>query len=99
VKGIAFGGGKMKLNKPKIHDQPKTEVPEKLRTELDKDRQEERLLDTIGDIQQEECLHTPDLLEYIDTEDKGDLMHQIYQCKCGKKVTEVFTLCGSKVSE
>jgi len=99
VKGIAFGGGKMKLNKPKIHDQPTREIPEQLKTELDKDRHGERLLEAIGGIQKEECLHTPDLLEYINTEDKGDRIHQVYQCRCGKEVTEIFTLFGTKVSE
>ena len=72
---------------------------EQQKADFERDRQEEFLMDAIGDIKNQECEHTPDLLEYLGTDDKGDQIHQIYQCKCGKRVTEIFTSDGIEVSE
>ena len=76
---------------PNKHDQPEAE--------FDKDRQDEFLLDAIGDIKVDQCEHTPDLWQKIDHIDDGDQIVNVYKCKCGKTVEEIFALSDTRVSE
>ena len=71
----------------------------KPKTEFDKDRQDEFLSDAIGDIKADQCEHTPDLWHQIDHIDDGDQIINVYKCKCGKTVEEIFALSGTRVSE
>jgi len=40
----------------------------------------------------EECFHTPDKLDYAGGTTCGDEIRKTFNCQCGKKVTERFTL-------
>ncbi len=67
--------------------------------EFKKDRQEECLLDALQRIEgEEECEHTPDTLNLIDTEYQDDMIIHHFECKCGKSIEEIFTLSETKVS-
>ena len=45
----------------------------------------------------EECFHTPDKLDYVCETTCGDEIIRTYNCQCGKKVTERFTLSSVSV--
>ena len=73
--------------------------PENGFDEFKKDRQEECLLDALQRIEgEEECEHTPDTLNLIDTEYQDDMIIHHFECKCGKSIEEIFTLSETKVS-
>ena len=71
----------------------------KPKTEFDKDRQDEFLSDAIGDIKADQCEHTPDLLDHIGWDCRGDEVIHICRCACGKTVTEIFRHSVTEVSE
>ncbi len=39
-----------------------------------------------------ECLHTPDKLDYLGMDETNNGIVQYFECSCGKKVNELFTL-------
>ena len=45
-----------------------------------------------------ECEHTPDKLRMIDEVYHGDTIEHVFQCKCGKTVTEIFILCDQRIT-
>jgi len=45
----------------------------------------------------EECFHTPDKLDYVGGTTCGDEITKTFNCKCGKQVTERFTLSSVSV--
>jgi len=66
---------------------------------FEKERQQEFLLDELQSIQEEDlCLHEPFQLDLMGCEYNGDEIIHIFQCKCGKEVTEFFRLSKREVS-
>jgi hypothetical protein len=93
---------KVEPNKSNITGQAEPRTSENLMSDFDaeRDRQDEFLLDALGGIPEEEvCFHTPDKLDLIDSEYRGDEIVHIYKCNCGKTVTETFKHWDTKVSE
>ena len=39
----------------------------------------------------DECLHTPDNLEFINEIQKSDEIIREYDCKCGKRIQNIYT--------
>ena len=67
--------------------------------DINKERQQEFLLDDLQSIQEEDlCLHEPFQLDLMGCEYNGDEIIHIFQCKCGKEVTEFFRLSKREVS-
>jgi len=67
--------------------------------ELEKDRQEEFLIDALQGIQnQQGCEHTHDMRNLMDTDSLGDTIIHHFECKCGKSVEEIFTLSKTRIS-
>ena len=59
--------------------------------DLQKDREEEFILDALEGIPEEKiCFHTPDQLEHIDSYSEGDNYIHVFKCSCGKEVREEF---------
>ena len=83
---------------------PEPKTPE-LDTDFDlvQDRGDELLLDALEgepEKHQEECFHTPDILEPIDLEDLGDEIIRVSKCHCcGEIIKEIFTSSGIDVAE
>jgi len=44
------------------------------------------------------CFHEPHQTDLVNWEHNGDEIIQIFQCECGKEVTELFRLSERKVS-
>ena len=66
--------------------------------EIPREKQEEFLLDALAGVEEKtECEHTPDQLDFVDWEHKGDSVEHIFQCNCGKTVTETFTYSRKRV--
>ncbi len=67
--------------------------------DYEKDRNQEFLLDEMQGINADVlCLHEPFQLDLMNCEYNGDVIVHIFQCKCGKKVTEFFRLSKREVS-
>ena len=63
------------------------------------DRQNEFLTEALEGIQEEEiCEHTPEKLDLLGSDYQGDRIIYHFQCECGKRVKEIFTLSETKIS-
>ena len=45
------------------------------------------------------CEHTMDSLDFIDWEYRGDKVECLHRCRCGKKVTEIFSYIKTRISD
>jgi hypothetical protein len=86
-----------------IHHLEKLTETKRLRNQDDdidfeKEREQKFLLDELQSIQEVElCLHEPFQLDLMGCDYNGDKIIHIFQCKCGKKVTEFFSLLERRV--
>jgi len=48
---------------------------------------------------EESCFHTPDLLVHINSEYDDDVITEVFKCRCGKKVEDVYTHSHTNLGE
>ncbi len=87
-----------------IHNVGSLTEPERLENQNDdfdfkSERSQELLIDELQGIPKEDlCFHEPHQTDLVNWEQNGDEIIQIFQCECGKEVTELFRLSERKVS-
>ena len=89
----------MRAEPARIRNQPDKKIRGDIKGDLERNRQQEFLLEALEDIPEKEtCEHTPDKLIPTCTDYEGDRIIQRFQCICGKRVQEIFTLSKTQVS-
>ena len=75
-------------------------IEEYLNDDLENDRKMQLLMDAMEGWQETViCSHTPDSLELIDWQYRGDEVMCILRCRCGKAVTEIFKYFETRISD
>jgi len=75
-------------------------IQESLNDELENDRKLQLSMDAKEILQETTiCRHTPDSLDIIDWEYRGDEVMCLLRCRCGKAVTEIFKYFETRISD
>ena len=89
----------MRAESARTRNQPGRKFRGDIKGALEKNRQQDFLMEALEDVQGEEtCEYTPDKLIPTNIDYEGDRVIQRFQCVCGKSVREIFTLSKAKVS-
>jgi len=55
--------------------------------------------DFLQGFETKECMHTPDLLDFVDWEYNGEKIVQFFRCNCGKTIKEIYNHFDTRVIE
>ena len=89
----------MRAELARTRNQPHKIIQGDIKGDLEKDRQQDFLMEAREDVPGEEtCEHTPDKLIPTKIDYEEDRIIQGFQCTCGKNIQEIFTLSKTTVS-